>query len=762
MTERSTAGPGRGLGFTVVTCAVVALTAGLALRASRPPAPLPASVADDRFSAERAMAHVDVLARAPRPLGTEAHRAAQEYLEAQLESLGLETEVQETTWVRGFAPGRQTAARVRNVLGRLPGAGTGDVDTLLLMAHYDSQPQTFGAGDDAAGVAAILELLRARSLDGPARNEIVVAFTDAEEVGLIGAEAFAALHPWFERVDRTLNFEGRGQRGPALMFETAEGGVDSARDLARHAPYPAASSMSYEVYRRMPNDTDFSVIKRAGGHGLNFAFIGGLPAYHSMLDTARRLDRGTLQHLGSNALALTRHYASVALGPVPAAEGVYFNLLGLGPLWVLSAGTARAVALAALALAVGACWISRSRGEGRLAGVPLAWGLVLLGAVLTMIFVWGLLRLLGGAPATPYGVPYAEGTTALGLVLVALGAWGLALGFWRGAVRELLAALALLWSLLGVLVAWWVVGLSHLLVVPALSLGVGVMLACLLEPRYRWLPALVALVPGVLLWAPALELSHQALTIRAALPLAGLALFAATLLTPAFCGLGVSVLRRVAAVALLAGAGLLGWALVGQDASADRPRVDSLFLLHQSGEEAGAEGATWFSLDPEVDPWSEQALGSQPDRRPLPEVLDRRRRELLAAPAAGVPPAASLTVTRERDDRPGGGRSVALRLRSSAESLRLWAHANVALSGASIDGRPCDLDENGELRLSVHGTAPEGYLLEVTLDDRWPLYLEVVEVHYGLPPGIEPRPAERIPRPGWWTDTTMIHSSSTL
>ncbi|MFQ5492041.1 MAG: M28 family peptidase, partial [Phycisphaerae bacterium] len=48
--------------------------------------------------------------------------------------------------------------------------------------HYDSQQLAPGAGDDGAGVAAILEAVRAVGEAGDLRNDLYVIITDGEEL----------------------------------------------------------------------------------------------------------------------------------------------------------------------------------------------------------------------------------------------------------------------------------------------------------------------------------------------------------------------------------------------------------------------------------------------------------------------------------------------------------------------------------------------------------------------------------------------------
>ena len=103
------------------------------------------------------------------------------------------------------------------------------------------------------------------------------------------------------------------------MFETSDGNGWLIDQYAQAVPQPLATSLSMDVYRIMPNDTDLTVFKRAGMGGLNFAFGGGVAYYHSAEDTPENLDDDTLQHQGDNALATTRHLGRVDLDKTRSA-----------------------------------------------------------------------------------------------------------------------------------------------------------------------------------------------------------------------------------------------------------------------------------------------------------------------------------------------------------------------------------------------------------------------------------------------------------
>ena len=66
-----------------------------------------------------------------------------------------------------------------NIIATLPGRDPGK-PAVLLMAHHDSVWGSPGAPDDAAGVAAILEVVRAIRASGqPPERTLIVLLTDA-------------------------------------------------------------------------------------------------------------------------------------------------------------------------------------------------------------------------------------------------------------------------------------------------------------------------------------------------------------------------------------------------------------------------------------------------------------------------------------------------------------------------------------------------------------------------------------------------------
>jgi Zn-dependent M28 family amino/carboxypeptidase len=158
-----------------------------------------------------------------------------------------------------------------------------------------------GAGDDGSAVATLLETARALQEGLALRNDIILLFTDGEEApnALPGSEAFANRCPWIKDIGCAFNFDARGVSGPVLMYETSGDNGPLIREFARAMPRPVANSLMAEVYRHMPNDTDFTTLKHAGLPGLNFGFIGEAQYYHQPTDVPARLSLRSLQHQGS-------------------------------------------------------------------------------------------------------------------------------------------------------------------------------------------------------------------------------------------------------------------------------------------------------------------------------------------------------------------------------------------------------------------------------------------------------------------------------
>ena len=284
------------------------------------------SVGEGSFSTERALEHVKQIAQKPHAVGFPAHSKVRSYIVGQLQKLGLQPAVQE-----GYTAGDwANLSKAVNIIARIKGAEEGKA--LLLMSHYDSSPHSsLGASDAGSGVATILEGVRAfLSENKKPKNDIIILFSDAEELGLNGAALFVNQHEWAKSIGLVLNFEARGSGGPSYTFmETNRGNQNLVREFIEADPkYPMANSLYYSIYKMLPNDTDLTVFREdADIEGFNFAFIDDHFDYHTAHDSFERLDKNTLAHQGSYLLPLLRHFSAIDLTDLKSLNDyIYFNI----------------------------------------------------------------------------------------------------------------------------------------------------------------------------------------------------------------------------------------------------------------------------------------------------------------------------------------------------------------------------------------------------------------------------------------------------
>jgi len=277
------------------------------------------------FSNKKAFNHVQQLGHAAHSVGTDFHETAASYIIDELEKLGLDVQTQEGNSFSDWG----TFAKVKNISARIK--GTDNSKALVLMSHYDSAGHSSkGASDAASGVATVLEGIRAFIAEGHShKNDIIILFTDGEELGLNGARLFVKEHPWTKDIGLILNFEARGSGGPSFtLVETTDGNAVLMNEFIKANPtFPVANSLAYSIYKKLPNDTDLTVFrKEANIQGFNFAFIDDHYDYHAALDTPERLDNNTLSHQASYLMPLLAHFSNANLNNLSSTKNnVYFN-----------------------------------------------------------------------------------------------------------------------------------------------------------------------------------------------------------------------------------------------------------------------------------------------------------------------------------------------------------------------------------------------------------------------------------------------------
>lgn len=193
-------------------------------------------------------------------------------------------------------PFRVEAAMTRNVIGYRPGRDP-SAPVVLLSAHIDHLGQRAdgtimpGANDDASGVAAIIELANILGARKPPRRGLLFVGYGSEEIGTLGAQAFAERPPIpLTKIVAHLGFELIGQLDkslpPGSLMMT---GYDrsSLGKLMRSWGAPIAADPHPEMHLFERSDNYALAVHGVVAHTLA-GWTG--PTYHQPTDTVDTLD----------------------------------------------------------------------------------------------------------------------------------------------------------------------------------------------------------------------------------------------------------------------------------------------------------------------------------------------------------------------------------------------------------------------------------------------------------------------------------------
>lgn len=254
--------------------------------------------------------------------------AAQDYLVALMKSRGATGPNAASGGDEAF---RQVFAAGTNILGLIPGSDLAD-EYVLIGAHYDhlgscsvATPGDLvcnGATDNAAGVAAVLDIGLFFSVEGNApRRSVILAFWDAEEDGLLGSAHYvnSPLVPLEDTV-AYINFDILGAnllpslRDISIAVGAESGGASliAAVDAAA-APELLDVKQFSEVFGQ--GRSDHANLIGAGVPSVFFTDSTG-PCYHTTGDDISVVDIGKLQQQSRIGLRLAVELANGALTPV--------------------------------------------------------------------------------------------------------------------------------------------------------------------------------------------------------------------------------------------------------------------------------------------------------------------------------------------------------------------------------------------------------------------------------------------------------------
>lgn len=790
------------LGSTLLWPLLLAIAAVSAFRIGIP-TPVADGSANPAFSMQRALDDLAHVARQPHPIGSAANREVRDFLVGQLRALGFEVEVQRVAMASRLIDGTLLAT-VENIVARRRGSNPLG-KALMLMTHYDAQGHSPGAADAGSGVVTILEAIRANT--APLANDLVVVFSDGEEPGLLGAQAFVDKHPLAKDIGLILNFEARGTAGPVMMFETSADNAALIAGLAQGAIAPVADSLFDAVYRLMPNATDMSVTKAAGIPGMNFAFIEGAQHYHNSGDSLEHLDSRSVAHAGSYALPLLAQFGNTALPLASAQDSGFFNLTATTlvryPLWLAYALLAAAV----LAFVV----VLRGRERGGALWRELMQGAAY--ALLLLIATWlgtGLLNELVHTAAGEAALHGLADWLLLAYAVLAVGLFLLISAWVNGGVR-------FYGNIVGAVVALCFALLAGLSMPPALVLAliVGLLLfalrgrpraaalrngafglllliaavAVVLRPaamHVLLLPALAMLlielagrvavrdaarrefgVGAVSLALGVVWIAYYARTLHMGLgaELPGLAFVPVMLLLATAAPLARSVPLLAAqlqpVVYAVAGA-LMAVAVCFDAADPQRREANEVAYIR----DLDASKAWWATTDRRPDGWVRGILGAKPEQLAQTVLFPtgNGRFQVAPAPLSGTD-GPQVALLADADD--GQLRRVSLRVTPEVPGadVSLFVGDPKQIVEARIDGAPIELQNgrNGWWRWRYYAMPGEGVKVDIALKSKAQLHARVTETRLGWPDAarttIAARPANTLPDSHSYSDMTLTTRS---
>ncbi|MCX7748405.1 MAG: M20/M25/M40 family metallo-hydrolase [Clostridia bacterium] len=280
------------------------------------------------FQDKRAMKHLEQISKAPHSVGMKEHDNVRKYIISQLNLLGVKWELQEDL---SYIPITSSVANIKNIIATIPGKNPGK--TVAVVAHYDSVPMSYGTNDDGSSVAAMLECI-AILKDKPAlKNDLIFLFTDGEETGLHGMNAFMANHALGKNIDFVLNFEAGGSSGPSLMFETTPGNLNTVRAFHKASSNIISYSVLPRIRKIIPDggSSDYNIAKKMNIQGLNFAYNCDRRNYHNYGDSLGHVSMASFQQQGHHMISCIRYFGNADIDSMYKTnkDGVFFSVFNI-------------------------------------------------------------------------------------------------------------------------------------------------------------------------------------------------------------------------------------------------------------------------------------------------------------------------------------------------------------------------------------------------------------------------------------------------
>ncbi|OGS73985.1 MAG: hypothetical protein A3F91_14480 [Flavobacteria bacterium RIFCSPLOWO2_12_FULL_35_11] len=728
------------------------------------------------FSTDKALRQLKEITKKPHFTGSPAHEVVRNYLVSELEKLGLQVEIQEQMAVNKKW---RAATNNKNILARIKGSGNGKA--LLLLSHYDSNPHSsLGASDAGSGVVVILEGVRAflAKKEIP-KNDIIICISDAEELGLLGANAFVNHHPWAKEVGLVLNFEARGSGGPSYMLLETNGGNKKLIEAFQQAntDYPVANSLMYSIYKMLPNDTDLTVFREGANiDGYNFAFIDDHFDYHTVQDSYERMDLNSLNHQASYLMATLNYFANADLQNLKSeTDYVYFNFPYFGLVfypfsWVIP----MFVVCAVLFLVVLFMGVLKKKltVKGIVKGFYPFMASLLTSAALAF-FGWKLLLKIH-----PQYQDILHGFTYNGYYYIAaFVSLTLALCFWfykgyfvKRTKQDLLVAPLFFWLVINGFIAFYLPGAGFFILPVIILLGMLFIAKFSISKVNMLLLFTVFSIPVLIIFAPLVKMLPVGLGLKMLVVSAVFTVLLFGFLVPVFQQYKDH--KKLSFVFILIGFMALISASVFSSYSVDHKKPNSVLYVFDSNKNE----AYWASYNAETDDFTKQFLGENPTKGSYDEntTASKYRTNIQLHSKTEIRNLKKPLISIVLDAIIGADRKLALRIESlrNANKVELLTKTPIQFKSFMVNNEPLKNDTNGKFVFSVEkGTIMNFYRtskyeileIEFVVDKNQVMDIDVLEAKYDLFTNpqfkITPRTDLMMPTPFVLNDATVIKTN---
>jgi len=728
------------------------------------------------FSTDKALLQLKEISKKTHFTGSPEHEVVRNYLVSELEKLGLQVEIQDQMAVNEKW---KAATNTKNILARIKGSENGKA--LLLLSHYDSNPHSsLGASDDGSGVVVILEGIRAflAKKEIP-KNDIIICISDAEELGLLGANAFVNHHPWAKEVGLVLNFDARGSGGPSYMLLETNGGNKKLIEAFQEAntAYPAANSLMYSIYKMLPNDTDLTVLRQGANiDGYNFAFIDDHFDYHTAQDSYERMDLNSLNHQASYLMATLNYFSNADLENLKSeADYVYFNFPYIGLVfypfsWVIPMFLFCAV-LFFLMLHFGVLKKKLTK-KGIVKGFYPFIASLLTSAALAF-FGWRLLLKIH-----PQYKDILQGFTYNGYYYIAaFVSLTIAICFWfykdifkKRSKQDLLVAPLFFWLMINGFIAFYLPGAGFFILPVFILLGMLFISKFSVSKINMLLLFTVFSVPVLIIFAPLTKMLPVGLGLKM--------LVVSSVFTVLLFGFLVPVFqqykdqKKLSLVFLLIGLMALISASVFSSYSVDRRKPNSVLYVFDSNKNE----AYWASYNTEMDEFTKQFLGENPTIGSYDEntTASKYKTNIQLYTKAKIINLKKPLISIVLDTIIDADRKVTLRIESlrNANKIELMTKTPIRFKSFIINKEPLKNNTNGKYVFSVEkGTIMNYYRtskdeiidIEFVVDKNQVMDIDILEAKYDLFTNLQfniiPRTEIMMPMPFVLNDATVIKTN---